>query len=53
MQTHRLMDPVCGLSVDRGSPWRHAHHGRDYFFCSESCRQTFQSTPDAFAIGRR
>ncbi len=34
-------DPVCGMTVDKGSALRLEHDGRTHFFCSEHCRATF------------
>ena len=43
-----VRDPVCGMEVD---PERAAAHavvnGADYWFCSEGCRQEFESRDDA------
>jgi YHS domain-containing protein len=33
-----VIDPVCGMSVDRGRALRAEHAGQTYFFCSEGCR---------------
>jgi YHS domain-containing protein len=37
------IDPVCGMSVDKGKALRHERDGRTYFFCSEHCRAAFVS----------
>ena len=34
-------DPVCGMTVDKGSALRLEHDGHTHFFCSEHCRATF------------
>jgi len=43
-------DPVCGMTVDRhaGKP-SVEHGGRTFFFCSDHCRHTFESNPEAYA----
>jgi YHS domain-containing protein len=34
-------DPVCGMTVDKGTALRLERDGRTHFFCSEHCRATF------------
>jgi uncharacterized protein len=34
-------DPVCGMTVDKGTALRLEHDGHMHFFCSEHCRATF------------
>jgi Cu+-exporting ATPase len=43
--TTGLTDPVCGMAVTTASQHRHAHDGRDFFFCSAGCRQKFIAAP--------
>jgi P-type Cu+ transporter len=39
-------DPVCGMKVDTAnSRHHHQHEGRDYVFCSASCRSRFVADP--------
>ena len=40
-----LSDPVCGMSVSADSDYRHTHEGKNYVFCSASCRDKFVATP--------
>jgi uncharacterized protein len=43
-------DPVCGMRVDRyKTPHRARFEDRTYFFCSDSCREEFDSNPDHYA----
>jgi uncharacterized membrane protein YraQ (UPF0718 family)/YHS domain-containing protein len=35
-------DPVCGMTVDRRTPYRSDHHGRPVFFCSAGCKAKFE-----------
>ena len=46
MQTQK--DPVCGMDVDVGADLRHKHDGRDYVFCSSSCRDKFKAEPERY-----
>jgi uncharacterized membrane protein YraQ (UPF0718 family)/YHS domain-containing protein len=42
LTVHRgATDPVCGMTVDKGSALRLEHDGHTHFFCSEHCRATF------------
>jgi Cu+-exporting ATPase len=39
-------DPVCGMAVDpHAARHRHAHLGRNYYFCSQGCRSKFAADP--------
>lgn len=44
----RVIDPVCGMSVDADSPLRATHDGRTYRFCSAGCRAKFLRDPDRY-----
>jgi len=44
----RVIDPVCGMSVDADSPLRATHDGRTYHFCSAACRAKFLSDPERY-----
>jgi uncharacterized protein len=37
------IDPVCGMSVDKGKALRLERDGHTYYFCSEDCRAAFAS----------
>lgn len=38
-------DPVCGMKVPLGSPYRNSEHGADIVFCSAHCRDRFAAAP--------
>jgi uncharacterized membrane protein YraQ (UPF0718 family)/YHS domain-containing protein len=43
-------DPVCGMRLDRyQTPHRSQWQGRPVFFCSASCKASFDADPDAYA----
>ena len=43
-------DPVCGMRVDRyQTEYRTHHDGHAVFFCSQSCKDAFDSDPDRYA----
>lgn len=42
-------DPVCGMEVvARGDVLQATHQGKTYYFCAESCRRSFISTPKMY-----
>jgi uncharacterized protein len=42
-------DPVCGMKVDRAKALNASFDGRTYYFCSESCRNSFEADPERYA----
>jgi len=40
-------DPVCGMRTDDSGP-RLTHEGKTYYFCSQRCKQSFESHPTEF-----
>jgi Cu+-exporting ATPase len=44
-------DPVCGMSVAADSPHQATYAGKEYRFCSASCRERFESSPERYASG--
>jgi len=48
-ETGTAVDPVCGMDVERATaPFRHAHEGQTYYFCSESCSRRFRADPGSY-----
>jgi Cu+-exporting ATPase len=48
-----VLDPVCGMTISPDDAVGHVDYkGQTYYFCSQSCLDQFQSTPDAFLGGR-
>jgi Cu+-exporting ATPase len=47
-------DPVCGMTVDRETPYTSSYHGRTVYFCSAHCKARFDADPESFlgAAGR-
>ncbi len=42
-------DPVCGMKVDQANPeFQSQFAGKQYFFCSEECRQEFEDRPEEY-----
>lgn len=46
-------DPVCGMRLDPGTALLAEYQGQGYFFCSQSCRQGFLSTPEPYLRAAR
>ena len=45
------VDPVCGMAVhEEADSLRTEYAGRTYYFCSESCRASFEKEPERFAV---
>ena len=43
-----LIDPVCGMSVTENSEHHHHYKDKEYYFCSTSCHDKFQASPDKY-----
>ena len=41
-------DPVCGMQLDPEEALEYEYAGRAYQFCSETCHQQFEATPEPF-----
>jgi P-type Cu+ transporter len=49
-----VRDPVCGMAIDPAhAAAAHEHAGETFYFCSQSCRDRFQHTPEAYLSGNR
>ncbi|RRJ34044.1 permease [Halocatena pleomorpha] len=44
----QFRDPVCGMRTDDDDP-SVTHDGETYYFCSRTCKQTFENDPSEFA----
>ncbi len=43
-------DVVCGMDVDPATAEHSSeYHGKTYYFCSASCKRTFENAPEEFA----
>jgi YHS domain-containing protein len=38
-------DPVCGMEVDPSDALSTEYQGKTFYFCSEACKQQFDSDP--------
>lgn len=42
-------DPVCNMEIEGGKPKLQATHmGKNFDFCSESCKKKFEADPMAY-----
>lgn len=49
--TNELRDPVCGAAVERGESRLSAEYKKKrYFFCSDSCRRSFEERTARFRV---
>ena len=46
-------DPICGMVVPRATALSTQRGRRDYYFCSQSCLQTFQNPDRELRVMRR
>ena len=40
-------DPICGMTVEAATALHAERNGKTFYFCSDHCRTTFLSAPDA------
>lgn len=47
MKTSKTMtkDPICGMTVDEASALHAERDGQTFYFCGDTCRKKFLSTP--------
>jgi len=45
-----VKDPVCGVQVQVQSSLSEQEDGKQYFFCSEECRQKFIENPSDYTV---
>ena len=44
-------DPVCGMTVETAKAKSSVYHGHTYYFCSQGCREKFETSPDGYVSG--
>jgi YHS domain-containing protein len=44
----RAVDPICGMTVQTAGAKSAVHNGRVYYFCSQDCRQKFETNPASY-----
>ncbi len=46
------LDPICGMEADPATAKVKAtYEGREFGFCSDSCKTTFEKEPSRYAMG--
>jgi P-type Cu+ transporter len=44
-----VIDPVCGMDVEpETAEYKTSYKGQDYFFCAESCLESFRDDPEKY-----
>lgn len=46
--TQTRIDPVCGMEASVHSDYKATFSGREFSFCSETCREHFQDDPEDY-----
>ena len=41
-------DPVCGMTVGEKGPLKSTHEGKNFVFCSASCKAKFDKNPGQY-----
>jgi YHS domain-containing protein/uncharacterized membrane protein YraQ (UPF0718 family) len=48
-----VRDPVCGMTVDRGTAFTSEWNGTTYYFCGPACQARFEADPELYVGGAR
>ncbi|WP_458186557.1 YHS domain-containing protein [Haladaptatus sp. NG-WS-4] len=49
MGENDVVDPVCGMSIEKSTAaTKTEYEGQTYYFCSEDCKQKFDSKPESY-----
>lgn len=43
-----MIDPVCGMTVNSKTAPTSTYDGQKYAFCSDECKETFDSEPERY-----
>jgi xanthine dehydrogenase accessory factor len=46
--TEEVIDPVCGMTVSKSSPYYSTFNNRVYYFCSKYCKDKFDLNPQIY-----
>ncbi len=50
----RFIDPVCGMEVHPDTAAaKTCYNGIQIYFCSESCKEAFESNPQTYTLTKR
>ncbi len=39
------IDKICGMKVKEDTPYKSQFQGKTFYFCSSSCKETFDKNP--------
>ncbi len=45
----KVLDPACGMEIDKSSAIAVEYEGNTYYFCSEMCKAKFEKEPEKLA----
>lgn len=48
MSQEKVVDPVCGMTVDPGTAEISTVQGASYYFCCDRCKRTFDRKPTLY-----
>ena len=43
-----VKDPTCGMEVDEATAPASEYKGKTYYFCCDSCKETFDKEPEKY-----
>lgn len=46
----KVFDPVCGMEINKNTAVTSEYKGTTYYFCSNTCKATFEKEPNKFVI---
>ena len=47
-RANQVVDPVCGMRINRSEAVTEEHRGQVYYFCADRCRRRFREEPHRF-----
>jgi YHS domain-containing protein len=48
----KVVDPVCGMTVDSAAAEKSMQEGKAYYFCSKEDRDQFEKSPEKYLKGK-
>jgi len=47
-EVEEVIDPVCGMSISKSTPFYSTFEGKVYYFCSKYCKDKFDANPQIY-----
>jgi len=44
----KAKDPTCGIEVDTATAPKTEYKGKTYYFCCDTCKDTFEKEPEKY-----